>query len=55
MKDKWKEEFLLRLQSESVPVKKYVDDNQYRIIGVPFFNEKHRMTEFAEAMKKIIE
>lgn len=52
-KDKWKEDFLFRLESESLPVKKYVDNNRYKIIGVPFFNKKHRIKEFNSAMNNI--
>lgn len=45
-KDNWKEEFLLQLKDEAVPVTIYVDDNDYKIWGLPFFNEGNRMKEF---------
>lgn len=33
-KDKWKEDFLLKIEEQGIPVKKYVDDNKYRIFGL---------------------
>lgn len=56
LKDKWKEDFLLKIEEEGIPYKKYVDDNKYRIIGLPFFNKGLRMKEFEEALnsKRII-
>lgn len=53
-KDAWKEAFLLRIEQEGIPCKKYADDNQYRVIGLPFFNEEHRLAEFEEAMEIFI-
>jgi type III restriction enzyme len=50
-KDKWKEDFLLRIEAEGIPVKKYVDDNEYRIVGLPFFNQDYRMESFESAIK----
>ncbi|MBG9981032.1 hypothetical protein [Facklamia lactis] len=53
-KDKWKEAFLLKIEKQGIPVKKYVDDNKYKIFGLPFFNKDSRMEEFQKAisMKK---
>jgi|SRR5690625_2017737 len=51
----WKEEFLLTLEKESIPYKIYADDNEYRIIGLPFYNESYRMKEFSESFDDIIE
>lgn len=45
-KDKWKEDFLLRIEEQGIPTKTHVDDNEYRIIGLPFFNKEFRMEEF---------
>lgn len=50
--DKWKEDFLLKIEEQGIPVRKYVDDNEYRIIGLPFFNKALRMEEFEEAMRR---
>lgn len=48
-KDAWKEQFLLRIEDEGIACKKYADDNQYKIIGLPFFNEDRRKSEFEKA------
>lgn len=45
-KDKWKEDFLLQMQKMAVPVKTYVDDNNYHIWGVHFYNRDVRNAEF---------
>lgn len=39
-KDSWKQDFLLRIEKEGIPCKKYADDNEYKIIGLPFFNQE---------------
>lgn len=44
--DKWKEEFLLQLKGNAIPVKTFVDDNNYHIWGLHFFNRDLRETEF---------
>ena len=44
--DKWKEDFLLQLKENAIPVKKFADDNDYKIWGVHFFNQDKRMAEF---------
>lgn len=51
-KDKWKEDFLLRIEEQGIPTKTYVEDNEYRIIGLPFFNKEFRMEEFETALQK---
>ena len=43
--DKWKEDFLLELEKEAIPVVRFVDDNEYRIWGFHFFNRECRMRE----------
>lgn len=53
-KDKWKEDFLLKIESQGIPVKKYVDDNRYRILGLPFFNKELRRPDFDSALNKWI-
>lgn len=49
--DRWKEEFLLAVEQNAIPHKVYVDNTDYRIIGLPFYNEENRMHEFQEAFK----
>lgn len=45
--DKWKEDFLLQLKENAIPVKTFVDDNNYHIWGFHFFNRDLRGTEFS--------
>ncbi|MGI6766440.1 MAG: DEAD/DEAH box helicase family protein [Lentihominibacter sp.] len=54
-KDKWKEDFLLKIEKQGIPVTKYVDDNDYKIFGLPFFNKVERMPEFEESLGNIHE
>lgn len=49
-KDAWKEEFLLQMRDEAIPVKVFRDDNEYRIWGLHFFNTDARMKEFDDAL-----
>jgi len=53
-KDAWKEKFLLQLQREAVPVKVFVDDNEYKIWGFHFYNQDHRMMEFDSDFSTLI-
>lgn len=48
--DKWKEEFLLAIEKNAIPHKVYVDNTDYRIIGLPFYNHQNRMAEFRDAI-----
>lgn len=52
-KDSWKEEFLLQIEESGRPVKTLIDDNNYKIIGFPFFNVADRQAQFNEAMSML--
>ena len=52
-KDLWKEEFLLQIEEYGRPVKTLIDDNNYKIIGFPFFNVADRQAQFNEAISKL--
>lgn len=52
-KDSWKENFLLQIEANSIPVIKFADDNKYKIWGFHFFNQDVRSTEFTDDMKKL--
>lgn len=52
--DKWKEEFLLQIEEQSVPVKTFVDDKKYRIWGFHFFNQNMRSLEFDCDFQRIL-
>lgn len=51
-KDAWKEEFLLQLKENAVPIKNFVDDNNYKIFGLHFFNHDN-LNNFDEDFNKI--
>lgn len=53
LKDSWKEQFLLEIENEGIPVKTLIDDNNYKIIGFPFFNKAERQAQFNEAMSRL--
>ena len=54
-KDAWKEKFLLQLKQEAVPTTVFVDDNDYKIWGLHFFNRDNRMKEFDSELKTLID
>lgn len=54
-KDAWKEKFLLQLETESVPVTVFVDDNEYKIWGFHFFNQDNRKKEFMDDITRVVE
>lgn len=51
--DIWKEEFLLEIKSKAQAVIDN-DDNDYRIIGLPFYNEDIKLKQFTEAFEKLL-
>lgn len=52
-KDKWKEDFLLQLESKAIPVTKFSDDNKYKIWGFHFYNSDKNNVEFLNDMDKL--
>ena len=51
--DKWKEDFLLQIESKGFPIKTFVDDNKYHVWGFPFYNQQ-RMGDFTQAFERIL-
>lgn len=49
--DKWKEHLLLRIDEEGIPIKVYVDDNEYRVCGIHFFNVNYRMGDIERTLR----
>ncbi|MFL8952151.1 hypothetical protein [Helcococcus kunzii] len=46
----------MKIEEQGIPNKTYVDDNKYRIVGLPFFNKEYKMGEFENAVfEKIID
>ncbi len=53
-KDKWKNTFLLELTESSIPVVKFVDDNNYIIWGSPLYNDNLTKSEFDSYFNDLI-
>lgn len=53
-KDAWKEKFLFQLKTEAMPATVFVDDNDYKIWGLHFFNQDNRMKEFDSEFSALI-
>lgn len=51
--DIWKEDFLLQIKDRGLTVKTFVDDNNYKVWGLPFFNQNQRVAEFNTAFNEI--
>ena len=51
--DKWKEDFLLQLKENAIPVKTFVDDNKYHIWGFHFFNRAIRGSEVSADLEML--
>ena len=54
LQDQWKEDFLLQIQARGIPTKTFVDDNQYHVWGLPFFNNDNRMDAFSESFNRLL-
>ena len=52
--DKWKEDFLLQIESRGIPKKTFDDDTEYHVWGFPFYNQQNRMTEFTTAFESLL-
>lgn len=52
--DKWKEDFLLELESRGIPKMTFADDNEYHIWGFPFYNQQNRMIVFTRAFERLL-
>lgn len=52
--DKWKEDFLVQIESRGIPKKTFADDNEYHVWGFPFYNQQNRMPMFARAFERVL-
>ena len=52
-KEGWKEAFLNEITERSES-KVLIDDDKYRIIGLPFFNEKNTKSQFESSLKNVL-
>lgn len=53
--DKWKEDFLLQLESKSIPVVHFKNDSKYKIWGLHFYCHGEHDKVFADDIKKLCE
>lgn len=53
--DKWKEDFMLEMEDNAYTNSMFDYGNNYRIIGLPFFNEEYKKEEFEQQINKWIE
>lgn len=53
-KEGWKQHFLNEITKRS-EARTLVDNDRYRIVGLPFYNEKYTKNEFVSALKDCLE
>jgi type III restriction enzyme len=53
-KDQWKEDFLKRV-SEEYELNPVIENKDYKLIGLPFFNRSQRMASFEEEFGKLFD
>lgn len=53
--DSWKEKFLLKIDEKSKIDSVFSDGDDYKVIGLPFFNKTEKINEFEEAISNLIE
>ena len=51
--DQWKEDFLLEIENE-YKLQVLTETDEYKLVGLPFFNKKARMKQFEEAFSKAL-
>lgn len=52
--DKWKEDFLLQLEAQAIPIVNFADENNYKIWGLHFFNRECRDSVFETDMARLM-
>ena len=50
--DEWKEQFLTEIEDEAII--ELFENQQYKLIGMPFYNKKHMEKKFSQKLKEII-
>lgn len=53
-KDNWKNNFLADIKQNAIADNKYFFNNHYNIMGLPLFNEEHRLLKFKEAVENMM-
>lgn len=52
--DAWKEEFILNINKEAKIDTLFGDGNEYKLIGLPFFNKEFKLKEFEDAIDNLL-
>jgi type III restriction enzyme len=54
--DNWKDVFLRQIEARGVPKKTFADDNEYKVIGFPFYNfeSTDRMKDFSATFERFV-
>ena len=42
------------INDEAIPIVTYVDNNDYHIFGLPFYNTEYKIEEFTESMDNFL-
>ena len=50
--DEWKEKFMQEMEKKAFSNEMLNYENEYKIIGLPFYNEEYRRKEFGDAIEK---
>lgn len=53
--DKWKEDFMLEMKDNVNIDSTFLDGNDYKVLGLPFYNEEFKKEEFEKTLNEIIE
>lgn len=51
--DSWKEDFMLQMESMSETVCYNNDSDEFKVLGLPFYNKDNKEQEFSEAIEKL--
>ena len=52
--DNWKEEFLLEMEQLATTKCYHNNNDEFKVLGLPFFNEKEKLKEFKEAFDELL-
>ena len=52
--DAWKEEFMLQMETMATTKCYHNDVDEYKVLGLPFFNKDEKLKEFDEAFINVL-
>lgn len=53
-KDKWKEDFMMSMEKEATTKCYHNDTDEFKVLGLPFFNEDEKLKEFEESFDNLL-